>query len=131
MLALTVRQPWAWAIIHAGKDVENRSWPTEHRGPLAVHAGKAEWRGDAICLMLDGIVLPPEDELIRGAVIGIVDVVDCVRNHDSPWADDGQYHWVLHNPRALSRPMPLRGQQGLFAVSIPGSYITTSNDWLL
>lgn len=33
--ALSVRQPWAWAIVHAGKDVENRNWPTPHRGRLA------------------------------------------------------------------------------------------------
>jgi len=117
MLALTVRQPWAWAIIHAGKDVENRSWPTEHRGPLAIHAGMTVWRGGGDAIRpLAGIVLPPDDELVRGAVIGIVDVVDCVRNHESPWADDGQYHWVLHNPRALPEPIPYRGMQGLFIV---------------
>ena len=38
---LTVRQPWAWAIIQGGKDVENRSGPTKHRGPLLIHAGSA------------------------------------------------------------------------------------------
>ena len=38
---LTIRQPWAWAIIYGGKDVENRSWLTKHRGPLLVHAGSA------------------------------------------------------------------------------------------
>lgn len=26
MKALSIRQPWAWAILHAGKDVENRDW---------------------------------------------------------------------------------------------------------
>jgi ASCH domain len=38
---LTIRQPWAWAIIYGGKDVENRSWLTKHRGPLLIHAGSA------------------------------------------------------------------------------------------
>jgi hypothetical protein len=38
--ALTVRQPWAWATIYAGKDVENRRWRTTYRGPLLIHAGK-------------------------------------------------------------------------------------------
>ena len=27
VLAFSIRQPWAWATLHAGKDVENRSWP--------------------------------------------------------------------------------------------------------
>lgn len=41
MRALTVRQPWAWAIIHGGKDVENRSRNIagSYRGPVAIHAG--------------------------------------------------------------------------------------------
>ncbi len=41
MRAITVRQPWAWAIIHGGKDVENRSRNIAggYRGPVAIHAG--------------------------------------------------------------------------------------------
>lgn len=130
MLALTVRQPWAWAIIHAGKDVENRTWPTKHRGPLAIHAATKMWQGGRDELHnLVAFDVPPEDELIRGAVIGVVDLVDCVpsfaiaEQSKSMWAIAGQYHWLLSNPRALSRPMPYRGQPGLFGISIPGSYI--------
>ncbi|MQA14935.1 MAG: ASCH domain-containing protein [Pseudonocardiaceae bacterium] len=40
MRALSIRQPWAWAILHAGKDVENRSWPIRHRERLVIHAAK-------------------------------------------------------------------------------------------
>jgi hypothetical protein len=38
--ALTVQQPWAWAIVHGGKDVENRTQAWGYRGPLAIHAGQ-------------------------------------------------------------------------------------------
>ncbi len=38
MKALTVRQPWAWALMEGGKDIENRKWATTYRGPLAIHA---------------------------------------------------------------------------------------------
>lgn len=41
--ALSITQPWAWAIIH-GKTVANRTRPTHHRGVLAIHAGKT-WSG--------------------------------------------------------------------------------------
>lgn len=37
--AITVKQPWAWAIAHGGKTVENRSRGTSYRGALAIHAG--------------------------------------------------------------------------------------------
>jgi len=38
MKALSLRPAWAWAVIHAGKDVENRAWYTQYRGSLAIHA---------------------------------------------------------------------------------------------
>jgi hypothetical protein len=40
MRALSIRQPWAWLIVHGFKPVENRDWATDYRGPLAIHAGK-------------------------------------------------------------------------------------------
>ncbi len=39
--AISVRQPWAEAIIRGGKNVENRSWMTKYRGLIAIHAGMA------------------------------------------------------------------------------------------
>jgi hypothetical protein len=38
--ALSIRQPWTYAIQHLGKRVENRTWPTPYRGKLLLHAGK-------------------------------------------------------------------------------------------
>ena len=40
MRAISVRPPWAWAILHAGKDIENRTWKTKLRGTIAVHASQ-------------------------------------------------------------------------------------------
>ena len=39
---LAIRQPWAWAVCSGAKDVENRTWMTEHRGPLAIQASAAK-----------------------------------------------------------------------------------------
>src|SRR5450432_4191665 len=94
MKALSIHQPWAWAILHAGKGVENRSWPTRYRGPLLVHASKSrasyEEQEPAAWLERYGIALPAWDELAKGAIVGVVDVVDCVRVEEiypaTPWA---------------------------------------------
>ena len=44
LIALTVKQPWASAIIYGDKDIENRVWRTGYRGRLLIHAGKAvDW----------------------------------------------------------------------------------------
>lgn len=41
MKALTIRQPWAWAIVHGPKRLENRDWPgCSYRGPILIHASK-------------------------------------------------------------------------------------------
>lgn len=44
--ALSIRQPWAWLILHAGKDIENRSWKREYTGRILIHAGTTMTRGD-------------------------------------------------------------------------------------
>lgn len=42
MRAISIRQPWCWAILHAGKRVENRDWKgCSYRGPVLLHAGKS------------------------------------------------------------------------------------------
>jgi hypothetical protein len=40
MKCVSLHQPWAWAVLHAGKKVENRTWATRHRGPLLIHAAR-------------------------------------------------------------------------------------------
>lgn len=132
---LTVRQPWAWAIVHGGKDIENRSRTLgPYRGPVAIHvAGK---------YAVDGLELPALDEACLawteendlplgvnppwwaspGRIIGVVDLIDV--HHDDAdrargrqcsdsWAEVGMHHLVLANPRPLSTPVPYRGALGL------------------
>jgi hypothetical protein len=38
--AITIRQPWAHAVIQGWKPIENRSWPTKVRGTVAIHAAQ-------------------------------------------------------------------------------------------
>jgi ASCH domain len=84
---LTARQPWAWAIVYGGKDVENRIWPTKHRGPLLIHAGSAfEPDGYETVKQFATQQPPPADEFTHGAIFGVVDLVDC--RQDSPSAGD-------------------------------------------
>ncbi len=102
---LTVRQPWTSAIIWAGKDVENRAWPTLYRGRLYIHAGLRLEPAD---------VLPADVPVPRGAIIGYVTIVDVVTNSPSRWADTNQWHWLLADPVALSVPVPAMGRLKLW-----------------
>jgi hypothetical protein len=110
MLALTVKQPWAWAIVHAHKGIENRSWATRHRGALLIHAGQTlDWGGWTVFP-----AAPSALNITRGAIIGQVELVDCVREHRHPQAEPGQWHWVLAHPVVFEHPIPYRGTLGLW-----------------
>jgi hypothetical protein len=117
MKALTICQPWAHAILHLGKTVENRTWATAYRGPLVIHAGKSrKYLGDRLN---DGSPTPPESAMSFGAIVGVVQLVNClpVRQVDpgNVWAE-GPWCWLLADPRPLAQPVPYRGQMGLFDV---------------
>jgi len=129
MKAVSIHQPWAWAILHAGKNVENRTWATRHRGPLLIHAARSRAsysRQDAATWPeLYGIALPAWEELTTGVILGVVDVVDCVRvgpggalgeRGESVWALEGYFGWVVANPQPFAEPIPYRGAQMLFDV---------------
>lgn len=109
---LSIRQPWAWAIVEGHKTVENRSWATSYRGRFAVHASlKPDPAGYAFLRSLG--IEPPED-LPRGAIVGSVELVDVVDGARDRWAMPGQMHWRLARPRKLRRPIPMGGKLGLF-----------------
>ncbi|MBX9757229.1 MAG: ASCH domain-containing protein [Beijerinckiaceae bacterium] len=119
-LALSIRQPWAWAIVHAGKDIENRTWSTRYRGPVFIHAGvafdgpKAEALEDAQKWALSaGVDIPWSlDDLPRGGIVGVAEIVDCVTSSRSPWFM-GQYGFVLRNARPIDF-IPCKGALGFF-----------------
>lgn len=117
MKVISIRQPWAWAIIHGGKDVENRNWSTAYRGPLFIHAGKKMTSmeyGDFAEVAHNAKIktMPAPHELEFGGIIGIVDLVDVVHRSKSPWFF-GDFGLVLRNPRPLPF-RPMTGQLGLF-----------------
>ena len=129
--ALSIRQPWAWAIACAGKTVENRSRGTRYRGLLAIHASKAVYREDLdnpLILMAvagRGFVID-EGPSSTGAVVAVAELAGCHLSPDfggtcgatrplcSPWAVRDQYHWLLTDVRPLADPVPCRGALGLW-----------------
>lgn len=121
MKAISIKQPWAWAVIYGGKDIENRDWTTKYRGPLLIHAGKSMTRAlfDHVCSYLkeDGITPPDRSDLELGGIIGQVELVKMVEDHPSRWFEKGRVGWVLKNPTPLPF-VPLKGQLGLFNVDL-------------
>lgn len=127
MKALSIRQPWASLIVLGYKDIENRTWPTNHRGQTLVHAANGMTRAEYDAAMAFAMNIMPRfdwervgelgldfDKVPRGGIIGQVDIVDCVMDSASPWFV-GDFGFVLRSAKELPF-RPLKGALGFFGV---------------
>lgn len=117
---LTLIRPWSWAIAHAGKDVENRTWepPAGTIGSwLAIHSGQkydqesAEW-------MLDDLELahvPAKDADPAGVIVAVAQFAEVVTESTSEWFV-GPFGWRLENVTALPEAVPCKGALGLWTL---------------
>lgn len=117
MKALSIKQPWASLICSGLKNIENRSWPTKLRGRIYIHASKGwddSWDSDQALLQ---IILEAQLEIAlpHGAIIGEVEIVDCVTESSSLWFT-GPYGFVLRSPVLYDRPIPAKGRLGFWEV---------------
>ena len=119
MKVLVIRQPWAWAIIHAGKDIENRSWGTKFTGRFLVSAAQGctykEWEDFMRFVQAQKIDCPPvpqHEMLLRGGIIGSVEMTHVVAHSDSLWWM-GPRGFVLRNPKPMPF-RPIKGRLGFF-----------------
>lgn len=122
MKALTIRQPWADAIAHGPKRVENRSWPApdKHIGTrILIHAASTP---DRNAELPEGTNLSygnvPGDQ--RGALIAIATLEGCHFDEEccKPWGMTGYFHWDLSNITTLATPIPAKGALGFWAVNV-------------
>lgn len=107
---LTVRQPYAWAIIHGGKDIENRSRNIagDYRGPVAIHAALKGASFDAKHPKL----WPFDERHTTGVIIGVVDLVGV--HHSESCAE----YTLIEKTPARSRT-PSHTVAGLVCVTCP------------
>lgn len=136
--AISLRSPWWWFILRAGKNIENRDWPTRYRGPVLIHASKwfnvEEVRDDFMdarkiaerCRTMPAATVSLRDlRTPGGCIVGRARIVDCVERSDSPWFF-GRYGFVLADAEPLARPIPCKGALGLFGV--PASVVEEAAD---
>lgn len=107
--ALTVKQPWAGAIAHHGKAVENRSWHTRWRGTILIHAAKTRAHGISLIL----------NDQVYSAIVAVATLTDCHPSDGrcTPWSDYPEpagWHWVLTDVRTLTEPVACKGALGLW-----------------
>lgn len=116
--AVSILQPWASLIAVGAKKVEIRSWKTDYRGPLAIHASKAFPKENrnltAIIPELKG------EELYFGHIITVVNLVDCARVES--WDEEREQALLVGN----NRDYYIEGREFLF-----GNYTPDRYGWIL
>ena len=101
MKILSIRQPWASLIVAGVKDVENRTWPMRYRGRVLIHSSlRADDTSSEDIERRFGVSLPAE--LPLGGIVGMTEIVDCVRPHAGRWCAPAHWAFVLAN----SGPLP-------------------------
>ncbi len=135
MKALSIHQPWASLIAEGHKTIETRTWKTNYRGPLAVHASKTGSDSNARSLWID-VFMSRASKTIgifpwkfpRGQIIATCTLHDIVcytpqkfingyGKHLCPpgkYYQHGLYGWVLTDIKKLDTPIPCKGQLGLW-----------------
>ncbi len=122
--AISIKQPWAWAIAYGFKTIETRTWYTGYRGELLIVSSlkpdKAlmDWFQKETGMKVDG-------QMQYGKAIAVVDLVDCrwmtKADQDAALCNlyPRAYSWVLANVRQIE-PFPVKGQLMLYDVEVDG-----------
>lgn len=133
MKALSIRQPWAWLILNAGKDVENRTWypPVSLIGRhFLIHAAKGCTEEEYEAAEdFAGCRIPTLRDLDRGGIVGICRLAGYLMQHADgrmsgrgPGCMRGTSDWFVGPVGFLLdgiAPLPftpLRGERGFFDV---------------
>ena len=125
MKALTIKQPWATLIMQGDKRFEFRSWKTNFRGDVLIHAGKGLDKEAVIRLKK---YLP--DELPMGKILGKVTITDCVPMSDefakmlskensdiyTSHSFSNNYGFKIENVEVFDTPIDAKGQLGFWNI---------------
>ena len=155
---LSVKQPWSFLICSGIKDIENRSWklPEKYKGErVLIHASgaKAQFNfSNAHYEKFRELNMRRwyDNDFYKSAIIGSVEIVDCVINHPSIWAEKTEsiptdvydisnglpaylgkynnnvvYNLVLANPILFDKPiLNVKGKLGFWDYDLPEEYET-------
>jgi len=131
---LSVRQPYAWAIIVGAKDVENRNRPSYYTGKLFIHASRTE-DADYVEEVAERVALhfgiSAEEALARyqrhlehgrGAIVGSVQMFGCAISYHSEWFNGPPHRrpsprkrlcgYLLRDAEQFEQPIPAKGFNG-------------------
>lgn len=126
--ALTLQDPYGSLVAMGLKQYETRSWKTRYRGLLIIHVGKTlaiNWKDRVFLSLLRDVGIPDPRKLPIGCAICICELTAIYRTEDvMPHISDrelafgdfspGRAAWELKNVQRFDKPIPCKGEQGLW-----------------
>jgi hypothetical protein len=120
-------QPWAQALFLNLKHYETRSWSTNYRGELIIHAAKGFPKYAKDFAMTERALGRGNTRLAFGAIIGKVELGRIYRTEfiapqltglERLYGDysSGRFAWEFINPVLFKEPIPFRGQLSVFDI---------------
>ena len=128
MKVLSLREPFATLIKNGIKTIETRSWRTNYRGTLYIHASASKITKEDM-KRTDLMALTNIDDLNYGNIICSCELVDCIEMTDefieevkknkpkdyvSGLYEPGRYAWILKDIKTLVKPIAAKGQLGIW-----------------
>jgi hypothetical protein len=136
--ALSLWNPWAEYIKCGVKRHETRSWATNYRGLVAIHAAK-RWTDEEIeaarTLNRQFPAIPLVENPPLGVMLGICRLLNCVPTESlvknisaheravGGWAE-GRFAWEMEVLEVFDTPIEAKGQQGLFDWQLPEEFLS-------
>jgi hypothetical protein len=131
--ALSIKNPWATLIALGIKDVENRTWRTNYRGRFLIHVGlNLDLDENVAYYIACRVNGKKENKLIEylwkhwvpswevQCIIGSVEIIDCIQNNQSIWAEKCCWNWILREPVIFESPIRnVKGQLSFFTPILP------------
>jgi len=128
--AITIPQPWASLVAIGAKTIDTRPYATSYRGPLAIHAARAEPIVDdpyyRALLSAAGLAVTA---LPRGKIIAVGRLAACERitpaacpcypEYAFSTFTPGWYAWKIDAIRPLETPRPFKGHRGVWECPLP------------
>jgi len=121
MKCLSLRQPYAALIVTGIKTIETRTWRTNYRGKILIHAAQ---KTIEISNKYNRLIQDIDEEILsaKGKIIGSVEIKDCrtllQKDKKSALVEDieNKYAWILENPKLFKKYIARKGQLSLFNV---------------
>lgn len=127
--ALSLTQPWASAMALGVKRVETRSWSTQVRGLMAIHASKGMpvWAKEFAFTEAYPYLKHEPEWFPRGAIVAVGELIDVVptsqirdrlTEQEEFFGDyaDGRYAWIFDRVRPVPSPIPCSGALGIWTL---------------